>query len=296
MLTRTQLKEIFARYDFAPLKRLGENYLIDGNIKDKIIAAADISQDDTVLEIGPGLGALTIDLARCGANIVAVEKDKKACVILKDLAEEDFPNLKIINTDILKFDIRSIVEKSAVHSSKAGFNLPYGIKVVGNLPYYITTPIIELIIANKDLISSAVIMVQKEVASRFLAKPGTKDYSSLSCFIQYHTNPEYIYTVKRTCFDPAPDVDSSIVKLDMSKGPSVRVKDEELLFKIVRGAFNQRRKSVINSLSREEVLNMSKDKLTAILKDARIDPAARPETLSLAAFAKLTNAVACGNL
>ena len=294
MLTRTQLKEIFAQYDFAPLKKLGANYLIDGNIKEKIVAAADISKYDSVLEIGPGLGALTIDLAGTGADIVAVDKDKKACVILNDLAGKNFPNLKIVNGDILKFNLNDVFEMSS--NGRAGLNLPYcgqarrHIKVVGNLPYYITTPIIEYLLGNKRLISTAIIMVQREVASRLMAKPRTKEYSSLSCFVQYHAKPEYIYTVKRTCFYPAPDVDSAIVKLEMLDEPSVRVGDEERLFRIIRGAFNQRRKSIINSLSRPAVLDMPKEKLSDLLDKAGIDASARPETLSLGDFASIANA------
>ncbi|MDD5136473.1 MAG: 16S rRNA (adenine(1518)-N(6)/adenine(1519)-N(6))-dimethyltransferase RsmA [Candidatus Omnitrophica bacterium] len=283
MLTKNQLKDIFACYGFAPLKRLGENYLIDGNIRDKIVSAVGASRGDTVLEIGPGLGALTIDLAGTGARVIAVEKDKKACAALKDLAGGALPNLEIVNADILKFDL-------------AGAAGPKKVKVAGNLPYYITTPVVEYILRNREAIDLAVIMVQKEVASRFLAVAGSEDYSSLSCFVQYHARPKHIYTVKRTCFYPAPEVDSAIVKLEIMDKPTVKVKDEDLLFRIIRGAFNQRRKSVINSLSREAVLDIPKKELAAILDRAGIDPATRPETLSLADFAKLTNAVECDNL
>ncbi|MDO8525468.1 MAG: 16S rRNA (adenine(1518)-N(6)/adenine(1519)-N(6))-dimethyltransferase RsmA [Candidatus Omnitrophota bacterium] len=287
MLTIKELKETFTRYDFAPLKRLGENYLIDANIKNKIIAAADISKDDTILEIGPGLGALTADLAGTGARVIAVEKDRKACEALRRILGDNFPNLEITNGDILQFDLSRVARGKNV-------------KVVGNLPYYITTPIIEYILRNKGLISEAIIMVQKEVASRLLAGAGSRDYGSLSCFLQYHTRPEHIYAVKRTCFYPEPDVDSSIVKLIIPENPSVSVKNEDLFFKIVRGAFNQRRKTIINSLSREAVLNIAKADLTAILNTAGIDPAARPETLSLADFAKIANCLrkahCCGNL
>ncbi|MDD5428118.1 MAG: 16S rRNA (adenine(1518)-N(6)/adenine(1519)-N(6))-dimethyltransferase RsmA [Candidatus Omnitrophica bacterium] len=276
MLTKNKLREIFDQYGFAPLKKLGANYLVDGNIRDKIIAAADISKDDIVLEIGPGLGAVTIDLAGTGAEVIAVEKDKKACVILGDLAGGDLPNLKIIHKDILEFDLAALAGAKKI-------------KVIGNLPYYITTPVIEYILRNRSRISTAVIMMQKEVASRILAKSGTDDYGSLSCFVQYYAKPEYIYTVKRTCFYPAPEVDSGIVRLDITDKPSVDAGDEELFFKIVRGAFNQRRKSIINSLSRKEVLDMPKDKLVSILERAKIDPAARPETLSLADFAKISH-------
>ena len=277
MLTKSQLKDIFARYDFSPLKRLGENYLIDANIKDKIIAASRVSKDDTVLEIGPGLGGLTFDLARTGADIFAVEKDKKACRILKVLAREEFPNLKIFNEDILKFNL-------------GNYTFMKKIKVVGNLPYYITTPIIELIISNRSVIESAVVMVQREVAGRILAKPGSKDYSSFSLFVQFYTRPYNIYTVKRTCFYPSPDVDSAIVRLDILEKPPVTITDEGLLFRIIRGAFNQRRKSIINSLSREAVLGISKEKLTEILNRAGVDPASRPEDLNITDFAKIANA------
>lgn len=280
MLTRSQLTEVFSRYDFSPLKRFGENYLIDGNIKDKIIAQMRLSKRDVVLEIGPGLGALTIDLAESGADILAVEKDKKAFDILADLAGSRFPNLKLFNEDILKFDL-----KGAVGNAR-------GIKIAGNLPYYITAPVIEYIIENRPLIKMALVMVQKEVAMRLLAKPKTDDYGSLSCFVQYYTKPEYIHTVKRTCFHPAPEVDSAIVRFDILDSPSVEVKDEELFFRIIRGAFNQRRKSIINSLSREEVLDLPKDKLHAMLRGAGIDPSARPERLSLADFAKICNGIA----
>ena len=275
MLTQTQLRSLFAEHGFAPLKRLGENYLIDGNIKDKIISEIGPSRDDPVLEIGPGLGALTIDLARSGAAVTAVEKDKKAVAILKGLVADKFPNLNIINGDILEFDLKTLARKN--------------IKVAGNLPYYITTPIIEYIIGHKSLISKAVIMVQNEVALRLTAKAGEEDYGSLSCYVQYHAKLDRVYTVRRRCFYPAPDVDSAILRMEMLRSPSVKVRDEKLLFKIMRGAFNQRRKSIINSISREAVLGISKEELSAILNGAGIDPAARPETLSLADFAKIAD-------
>ncbi|MCX5686347.1 MAG: 16S rRNA (adenine(1518)-N(6)/adenine(1519)-N(6))-dimethyltransferase RsmA [Candidatus Omnitrophica bacterium] len=277
MLTKTQLKEVFAKYGFTPLKRLGENYLIDGNIKDKIIRECRLSKSDSVLEIGPGLGALTMDLAASAGRVFAVEIDKKAYAILNELAGGDYPNLEIFNEDILKFDLEEIASGGRI-------------KVVANLPYYITTPVIEYLINNRRLLESAVIMIQKEVASRLLAGPGTKDYSSISCFVRYFTRPEYIYTVKRASFFPSPDVDSSILRLTFLDKPSVSVNDEEKFFKIVRGAFNQRRKSIINSLARIEVLDMPKEKLSAILNSIGIDPAARPETLNLTRFAAISNA------
>lgn len=275
MLTKSQLIEVFAQYGFRPLKRFGENYLIDSNIKDKMIGAAGISKKDIVLEVGPGMGALTIDLAKTCAEVYAVEKDPKAFGILKDLMKDDFPNVKLFNEDILKFDMSEIASNGKI-------------KMVGNLPYYITTPIIEYLIERRNVIHSAIITVQREVANRLLAKPGTADYSSVSCFVQYYCSAQYIHTVKRTSFYPVPEVDSSIIKLDILIEPAVKVGDEKLFFRIIRGAFNQRRKSILNSLSREEVLGMPKEKLAALFTTVGIDPSARPETLSLEAFAKIS--------
>jgi len=276
MLTRTQLKNIFTEYGFTPLKRLGENYLIDGNIKDKIINEAAITKQDTILEIGPGLGALTMDLAGSGAKTFAVEKDKKAFEILCQMADDDFPNLKIFNDDILEFDLDKIAPAKKI-------------KVIGNLPYYITTPIIERLIENRKRIIFALITLQREVASRLMAGPGSKEYGPLGCFVQYYTKPVYIHTIKRTSFYPVPDVDSSLIRLDILDRPSVDVRDEALFFKIVRGSFNQRRKSIINSLSRKEVLGMSKEELSTRLNSIGINPAIRPESLTLSAFAKITS-------
>lgn len=295
MLTKTQLKNIFLEYGFRPLKRLGENYLIDANIKDKIISEASVGKNDTVLEIGPGFGALTIDLASAGAEIFAVEKDKKAYTILKDIVKDDFPNLKLFNEDILDFDIKKRIPDRHI-------------KVLGNLPYYVTTPITEYLVDNRGAIKSALIVIQREVASRFLASAdsprpfskdepyqkkgrGSKDYGSISCFIQYHAKPSYIHTINKSAFYPEPEVDSSLVRFDFLDKPSVKVSDEKLLFKIIRGAFNQRRKTVINSLSRTEVLGLPKEELTRILDKCGISPLSRPENLSLEAFAKLTNTI-----
>ena len=278
MLTQSQLKELFIKYNFSPLKRFGENYLIDGNVKDKIVAEALAGTGDTILEIGPGLGALTFDLAANRAAVFAVEKDKKAFEILKDLVKDDLPKLKIFNEDILKYDLSKVYTGDKI-------------RVIGNLPYYITTPVIEYIIENREIIESALIVIQKEVALRLLAPPGSKDRSSISCFVQYYTKPEYLYTIKRTSFYPVPDVDSSLLRLDILHKPAHHVRDEPVFFKIVRGAFNQRRKSIINSLSREAVLDIPKEKLMGILKELGIDPASRPEDLPLSSFASIANAV-----
>ncbi|MDD5495506.1 MAG: 16S rRNA (adenine(1518)-N(6)/adenine(1519)-N(6))-dimethyltransferase RsmA [Candidatus Omnitrophica bacterium] len=279
MLKESELKTLFLKHGFKPLKRFGENYLIDGNIKDKIIKEAGVKKGETVLEIGPGMGELTMDLAESAADVYAVEKDPKAFLILKGLTGVVRPNLKIFQQDILDFSFKSI-------------SSPKNVRVIGNLPYYITTPIVEYLIRNKRYIKDILITVQKEVADRLLASPGNKDYASISCFVQYHTRPAYIYTIKRTSFYPEPGVDSSLIRLDVLEKPSVSVDDEELFFKIIRGAFNQRRKTVINSLSRRDVLDMPKEELAKILREAEIDPTQRPEHLSLADFARIANAVA----
>lgn len=278
MLTQSQLKEKFLRYGFTPLKRLGENYLVDSNIKDKIIKEAALSRNDTVLEIGPGFGALTVDIARSGARVVAVDKDRKSFAILKDMVGDEFPRLELVHGDVLKFDIAGVCGAGRI-------------KVIGNLPYYITTPIIELLIENGRHVSSAIIMVQREVANRLLARPGSKEYGSISCFVQYHTRPAYVFTVKKSSFYPAPDVDSSLIRLDMLKEPSVRADDEDVLFKVIRSSFNQRRKTIMNSLSREAALDMPKPRLEAALREAGIDPMIRPEELSLEDFARIADAI-----
>ena len=286
MLTLTQLKAVFQKYNFSPLKRFGENYLIDGNIKDKIIAQAGAGAGDTILEIGPGFGALTLDLARSGAKVFAVEKDKKAFEILKEICSDKYPNLEIINNDILDFDLLS-----SLRGARSATKQSQKIKVVGNLPYYITTPVIEYMIENREIIESALILMQKEVADRLLAGPGSKDRGSISCFVQYYMKPEYLCAIDRNSFYPVPGVDSSLLRLNILHEPAHHVKDEPLFFKIVRGAFNQRRKSIINSLSREAVLNIPKAELMRILKGLDIDPASRPQVLPLSSFAKIANAV-----
>lgn len=278
MLTQTQLKAVFQKYNFSPLKRFGENYLIDCNVKDKIITEASVDTGDTILEIGPGFGALTFDLAARSRVVFAVEKDKKAFEILKALVKDGLPKLKVFNEDILEYDL-----DNAFTGNK--------IKVVGNLPYYITTPVIEYIIENREIIESALIVMQKEVADRLLASPGSKDRGSISCFVQYYTRPEYLYTINRNSFYPVPDVDSSLLRLNILPKPAHHVRDEPVFFKIVRGAFNQRRKCIINSLSREAVLDIPKEELMRILKGLDIDPASRPEDLPLSSFASIANAV-----
>ena len=278
MLTQSQLKDLFLKYNFAPLKRFGENYLIDANVKGKIILEAAVTKSDTVLEIGPGFGALTFDLASSAAKVFAVEKDKKAVSVFKELIGNKFKNLKLFNEDILEFDLKKISKGKKL-------------KVLGNLPFYITTPIIEYLIVNRHLINSIILVVQREVANRLLAEPASEYRGSISCFVQYYTRARYIRTIKRGSFYPAPEVDSSLVRFDILEKPSVSVKDEKLFFRIIRGSFNQRRKTIINSLSRKEVLDIAKGELAVILEKTGINPLSRPEDLSLQAFAKISDAM-----
>jgi len=278
MLTKTGLRDLFSHYGFHPLKRFGENYLIDANIKDKIVHEVCVGPGDAVLEIGPGFGALTLDLAATGAKIYAVEKDKKAYAIFKEMLGDAHPRVRLICADILDFDLSGIKTKAKI-------------RIIGNLPYYITTPIIEYIIAHKDRISSAFITVQREVALRMMAYPGSKEYGSLSCFVQYHTTPVQLFAIKRTLFYPEPEIDSSFLRLDINETPPVKVADEALLFKVMRGAFNQRRKTILNSLARKEVLDLPKGELAALLDKAGVAATSRPESLSLSDFARITNAV-----
>ena len=265
-------------YNLRPLKRLGQNFLIDANIKEKIIEAIRPAADDIIVEIGPGLGALTGGLVSLSRKVIAVEKDSRLCDALREGVGAKAKNLVLINDDILKVDLSSLAGNEKI-------------KLAGNLPYYITTPILEYIIENKRLIKSAVITIQREVADRILASPGGKEYGSLSCFVQYHTRPEYLYTISRKCFKPQPSVDSSLIRLDIPDSPAVKVRDEELYFRIIRKAFNQRRKTILNALSSRGLAGPlgTKEGLGAALSRAGIDPSHRPETLSLQSFANLAS-------
>jgi 16S rRNA (adenine1518-N6/adenine1519-N6)-dimethyltransferase len=211
--------------------------------------------------------------------VVAIEKDRKVFAVLKKLTAGKFPNLELRCDDILKF-------KPETLTPQARF------KVVGNLPYYITTPIIEYLLRQRHLFDLTVIMVQREVASRMMAKPASGDYGSFSCFVQYYAEVSYVHTVKRNSFYPMPEVDSSILRMDFARKSAATIRDEELLFRIIRGAFNQRRKSISNSLSREKVLDIPKDALTAALERIGINPQTRPQDLSLSDFARICASLA----
>ena len=269
------LKEVLDKFDFKFSKSLGQNFLIDGNIIRKIVNDSDITKEDVVLEIGPGFGTLTEELAMHANKIVAVEKDSRLMEVL-DFTLKDFSNVNIINEDILKVNIKEIKEK---------FSPNRKLKVVANLPYYITTPIIEYLIDSKECIDSITVMVQEEVARRMVSKKDSKDYGSLSLYIDYNSNAKIIVKAPKNIFMPSPKVDSAVVKLDLeNKDFNV---DETLLFKLIRSGFTKRRKNILNSLTTGFV-NIDKQKLAETLEKLNLDKNLRAENLSLEDYVEIT--------
>jgi len=260
-------------------KSYGQNFLIDSNILNQIIKVADINKNDCVLEIGPGIGSLTQLLTEAAQKVIAVEVDNKLIPILNDLFK-DCNNIEILNEDILKTDINKIIEEN---------NNNY-IKVVANLPYYITTPIIMKLLENNLKIKTITVMVQKEVAKRMIAVAGTKDYGILSLSVQYYCIPQIMLNVKPNCFIPEPKVDSSVINLKVLNKPCVEVKKPELLFKIIKIAFSQRRKTLLNCLNNSDI-NLSKDKILEVIKNCGFDEKIRGEALTLQQFALLCNKI-----
>ena len=272
-------KEIIQKYQFTFQKKFGQNFLIDGNILGKIVEAAQITETDCVLEIGPGIGTMTQYLAERAKSVVVVEIDKNLIPILQETLSV-YQNVKIINEDILKTDIDRIVRKE---------NDGKPIKVVANLPYYITTPIVMSLFENHVALQSITIMVQKEVADRMQAVPGTKDYGALSLAVRYYAKPEIIMKVPASCFMPRPNVDSAVIRLIRYDNPPVEVRDEAWLFSIIRASFNQRRKTLVNGLSNAGNLGIRKEKIAEAVELMGLQPSVRGETLSLEQFAELSN-------
>ncbi|MCM1262032.1 MAG: 16S rRNA (adenine(1518)-N(6)/adenine(1519)-N(6))-dimethyltransferase RsmA [Butyrivibrio sp.] len=271
--------EILQKYDFNFRKKFGQNFLIDGNILEKIVDAAQIEETDCVLEIGPGIGTMTQYLAERAQSVVAVEIDANLIPILQDTLSS-YNNVTVINSDILKVDIHSIVEEQ---------NAGNPIKIVANLPYYITTPIIMSLLEKHVKLQSITIMVQKEVADRMQAGPGTKDYGALSLAVQYYTKPEVITSVPASCFMPRPNVDSTVIKLVRYEKPPVEALDEEYLFAVIRASFNQRRKTLINGLANAAGLNISKEAAAAAIGQIGLSAQIRGEALTLEQFTELSN-------
>ncbi len=272
-------KDIIQRYGFKFTKSLGQNFLINESILDEIVESADISDDDVVLEIGTGIGTLTSKLCERAKKVIAVEIDKNLLPILQETLS-DFDNITIINKDILKIDINEELTNLGINQK---------IKVVANLPYYITTPIIMKILEEKVNIDCMVLMLQKEVANRINATTSTKDYGSLSIAVQYYCDTDIVCKVPKNSFIPEPNVDSLVIKLSVNEKRKVDIQDEDLFFKIVRGSFSKRRKTILNSLAGYENL-VDKEKIEKILEKANIDTKRRGETLSIYEFAILTKA------
>lgn len=276
---------ILKKYDFTFQKKFGQNFLIDTHVLEKIVDAASIGKDDLVLEIGPGIGTVTQYLCEAARQVIAVEIDRKLIKILRDTLSA-YDNVEVINEDILKVDIAALVEEK---------NGGKPIKVVSNLPYYITTPIIMTLLEKRVPVTDMTLMMQEEVARRMQAVPGNKDYGALSLAVQYYSVPYIAAFVPQNCFMPRPNVGSAVVNLKCHKEPPVRVKNEELMFKLIKASFAQRRKTLQNGLTNSAELDFTKDEVTeAILKmqetlGMKQNPLIRGETLTLKEFACLSD-------
>lgn len=270
---------VLQRYGFNFQKKYGQNFLIDTHVLDKIIGAAQIGPDDFVLEIGPGIGTMTQYLACAARKVVAVEIDKALIPILEDTLS-DYDNARVINNDVLKVDIAKLAEEE---------NGGKPIKVVANLPYYITTPIIMGLFENHVPIKSITVMVQKEVADRMQVGPGTKDYGALSLAVQYYAKPYIVANVPPNCFMPRPKVGSAVIRLERYEEPPVKVKDEKLMFRIIRASFNQRRKTLANGLKNSAELDYAKEEIEAAIEALGRGASIRGEALTLEEFAKLAD-------
>ena len=271
---------VLQKYKFNFQKKFGQNFLIDTHVLDKIIDAAGITEEDFVLEIGPGIGTMTQYLCENAREVVAVEIDKNLIPILEDTLS-DYRNVTVINQDILKLDIPALAKEK---------NDGKPIKVVANLPYYITTPIIMGLFESHVPIESITIMVQKEVADRMKTGPGSKEYGALSLAVQYYANPEIVANVPPNCFMPRPNVGSAVIRLTRHETPVVDVKDEKLMFRIIRASFNQRRKTLVNGLKNSGEINFSKEQIEAAITTIGKPLTIRGEALTLAEFAALSNA------
>lgn len=273
---------VLNKYQFTFQKKFGQNFLIDIHVLDKIISAAGITEDDFVLEIGPGIGTMTQYLASAAREVCAVEIDKSLIPVLEDTLKE-YDNVTVINEDILKVDIGKLAEEK---------NQGRPIKVVANLPYYITTPIIMGLFESHVPVESITVMVQKEVADRMQVGPGTKEYGALSLAVQYYAKPYIVANVPPNCFMPRPKVGSAVIRLTRHDQPPVQVKDEKLLFSIIRASFNQRRKTLANGLKNYEGFHFTKEEIEAAIAQCGFSPSIRGEALSLKEFAMLADVLA----
>lgn len=270
---------VLQKYNFTFQKKYGQNFLIDSHVLEKIMDAAEIGKDDCVVEIGPGIGTMTQYLAERAGEVVAVEIDKNLIPILTETLA-DYKNVSIINEDILKVDLNRIVEEK---------NGGRPVKIVANLPYYITTPIIMGLFENRVPVKSITVMVQKEVADRMQVGPGTKDYGALSLAVQYYAKPEIVAIVPPNCFIPRPNVASAVIRLTCHEKKPVEVKDEKGMFALIRASFNQRRKTLANSLSNAQNLSLTREQVTEALESMQLSPTIRGEALTLEQFAALAD-------
>ncbi len=271
--------QLIKKYDFIFQKKYGQNFLIDIRVLDKIIAAAEITKDDVVLEIGPGIGTMTQYLAQAARHVIAVEIDANLIPILKETLQ-DYSNVVLLHNDILKVDITELARQ---------YNQDRPIKVVANLPYYITTPIIMGLFEKEVPVNNITVMVQKEVADRMQTGPGSKDYGALSLAVQYYAKPYLVANVPQNCFLPRPSVGSAVIRLTRYVTPPVQVKDTALMFRIIRASFNQRRKTLLNGLSNSPDLDFSKEQIAAAIEALKLPAAVRGETLTLNQFAQLAD-------
>lgn len=284
--TPTRTKEILAKYDLKAKKSLGQNFIIDTNILRNIVDAGDVDKETTVIEIGPGIGALTEQIAKQAKEVFAFEIDDRLLPVLDDTLSP-YDNITIIHQDILQVDFEEFAKEYLAEASR--------LVVIANLPYYITTPITMALLESKLPVETMVLMMQKEVASRLEAKPSTKAYGSLSIALQYYTEVEVAFTVPRTVFMPQPNVESAIIRLDVRDEPVVQVKDQTLFMKLVRASFQQRRKTIWNNLRTSLELKEQED-LREAFTQSGVDPSRRGESLSIQEFAQLADAISDSSL
>ena len=271
--------EVLQKYNFNFQKKFGQNFLIDTHVLDKIIRESGVTKDDMVIEIGPGIGTMTQYLCENAREVVAIEIDKNLIPILGDTLSA-YDNVTVINEDVLKVDIKKLAEEK---------NGGRPVKVVANLPYYITTPIIMGLFESHVPIDSITIMVQKEVADRMQEGPGSKEYGALSLAVQYYAKPEIVAIVPPNCFMPRPNVGSAVIRLTCHENPPVEVKDEGFMFNLIRASFNQRRKTLVNGLTNASFLSVTKEQVVEALEKMELSPTIRGEALSLEQFAQLSN-------
>ncbi|MEK8133031.1 16S rRNA (adenine(1518)-N(6)/adenine(1519)-N(6))-dimethyltransferase RsmA [Paenibacillus filicis] len=275
-------KDLMQKYGFTLKKSLGQNFLIDQNVLNRIVSAAGLDASKGALEIGPGIGALTQQLAKLAAKVVAVEIDQRLLPMLEETLAP-YPHAEVVHADVLKVDLQALFAERFQGVDK--------VSVVANLPYYVTTPILMKLLEERLPLENIVVMIQKEVAERMAAKPGGKEYGSLSIAVQYYCEPELVAIVPQTVFIPQPNVDSAVIRLKLREAPAVQVEDEAFFFEVVQASFTQRRKTIYNNLAAKFFTKETKPELEQLLQGAGIEPSRRGETLSMAEYATLTAAL-----